>query len=193
MERIIDMMEETLKSANELNAQRRTRRTAGPSRLACGLTATYTTIRRQSRSRSNLVDSNQLATSRWNLAHIVTLSMYHASTTRVHGTRSVAAGCGRRSIRSTMPCALRKLPRLRTAASFKRPGLASPPTTRDLPGGASWWSQRTTHRGSARRISRKHVGSRPTQTTPTGGRRSSARRHPRVPATCISSSQRRVC
>jgi hypothetical protein len=101
--------------------------------------------------------------------------------------------CGGRSIRSATLHALRKLPRLRTAVSFRRPRSALPPTTRDLPGGTSWWSQRTTHHGLAQRILRKHVGSRPMQTAPTGGQRSSARRHPRVPVTCVSSSKRRVC
>jgi hypothetical protein len=111
----------------------------------------------------------------------------------VPDTHSAAAGCGRRSIRSATSHALRKLPRLQTAVSFRRPGSASPPTVRDLPGGASWWSQRTTHRGSAQQTSRRHVGSRPMQTALTGGRRSNARRYPRVPATCASSSRRRVC
>jgi hypothetical protein len=92
------------------------------------------------------------------------------------------------SIRSVMSRTSHRLPRLRMAASSRKPGSASPPTTSDPPGGASWWSQRTTHRGSARRIPRKHVGSKPTQIAPSDGRRSSARRHPHAPAIYISSS-----
>jgi hypothetical protein len=83
-----------------------------------------------------------------------------------------------------------KLTRLQTVESFKRPRSASPPTIRDPPGTMFWWSQRTTHRGSARRILRKRVGSKATRTVPRGGRRSSARRYPRVPATYASSSKR---
>jgi hypothetical protein len=80
---------------------------------------TYTSIRRQSRSRSNMDDSNHLATSRSNLAHVVILLTYRASTTRVHSTCSGAAGYGRRSIRSAKSHALRKLPRLQKTVSFR--------------------------------------------------------------------------
>jgi hypothetical protein len=177
-------------SARELSAQRRMRRTVGPSHSVCDLPATFTHYRRPSRSGSNLGDRNHLTTSRSNFAHVVTLSTYYASTTRVHDTRSVTADCGRISTRSATSCALRMLPRLRMAVSSRRPGSTSP-TTRDLPGGASWWSPRTTHHGLARRIPRRHVKSKPTQTAPRGGRRSSARRYPCVPATCASSSKRR--
>jgi hypothetical protein len=55
-----------------------------------------------------------------------------------------------------------RLPHLRTTASFRRPGSASPPTARDVPSGASWWFRRTTHRGLARQIQRRRVGSKPT-------------------------------
>jgi hypothetical protein len=104
--------------------------------------------------------------------------IYHKG---VRGTRSVAVGCRGRSIGSATSRALRKLPRLRTVVSSRRHGSASPPTTRDLPGGVSWWSQRTTHRESAQRIPRKHVGPRPRQTAPSDRRRSSARRYPVCP------------
>jgi hypothetical protein len=43
--------------------------------------------------------------------------------------------------------------------------------------------------GSAQRIPRRRVGSKPTRTAPRGGRWSSARRYPRVPVTCASSSR----
>jgi hypothetical protein len=190
MERVIDMMEETLQICKR--AQRSTqdashRRTLP---LVSGHPATYTNDRRRSRSRSNLGDSNHLATSRSNLAPAATPSTYRASTTRVHGTHSVAVGYGRRSIRSATSRVPHRLPRLRTAASFRRPGSTSPPTTRDPPGGASWWSHRTTHHGSARQIPRRRVGSKPTRTTPRGGRRSSTRWYPRVPATYVSSLKR---
>jgi hypothetical protein len=147
--------------------------------------------RRPSRSRSNLGDRKHATTSRSNPSHAVTLFTYRASTTRVHGTRSVAADCGRRWTGSATSHVLRKLPRLRTAVSSRRPESESPPTTRDLPGGSSWWSQQTTHPRSVRRIPRRHDGSKPTQTAPRGGKRSNARRYPRVPATCASSSKRR--
>jgi hypothetical protein len=143
-------------------------------------------------ARSNLDDSNQLATSRLNLAPVATISTYRASTIRLHDTHSMAVGYGGRSIRSVTSRAKRRLPRLWTAASFRRPGSASPPTARDPPGGTSWWSQQRTHRGSVRRIPSKHVRSRPMQTAPSDGWRRSARRHPRVPATYVSSSKRRI-
>jgi hypothetical protein len=54
-----------------------------------------------------------------------------------HDTLSVAAGYRRRSTRSATPHAQYRIPRLRTTASSRRPGSASPPTTRDPPGGAS--------------------------------------------------------
>jgi hypothetical protein len=190
-ERVIDMMEETLNISGR--AQRSTQDTSHrrPSHSACDLPATCTHDKWQSRSRTNLGNRNHLTTSRSNLAHVVTLSTYRESTTRVHDTRSMAAYYGGRSIRSATSCALRKLPRLRTVVSSRRPGSASPPTTRDLPGGASWWSQRTNLHGSARRIPRRHVGSKPTRTAPRGGQRSSAKRYPRVPATYALSSKRR--
>jgi hypothetical protein len=150
-----------------------------------------TNNRRQSRSRSNLGDSNHLATSRSNLAPVATRSTYRVSTTRVHDTRSMDIDYGRRSIRSAMSRAPRRLPRLRTEASFRKPGSASLPTIRDPLDGASWWSQRMTHCGSARRIPRKHIGSKPTPTAPSGRRRSSARRHPHVHVTYVSSSKKR--
>jgi hypothetical protein len=125
------------KSANELSAQRRRRRTARPSRSAYDLPATCTSTRRQSRPRSNLGDSNQLATSRSNLVPDATLSTYRASTIRVHNTHFVAVGYGGRSIRSATSRTSRGLPRLRTSASFRRPGSAPPPTTRDPLGGMS--------------------------------------------------------
>jgi hypothetical protein len=49
-----------------------------------------------------------------------------------------------------MPHTLYEFPRLRMTVSSRRPEYASPPTTRDPPGGVSWWFQRTTHRESAR-------------------------------------------
>jgi hypothetical protein len=165
-------------------------RTARPSRSICGLPETCTNNKRQSQSRSNLGDTNQLATSRSNCAPVATPSTYRASTIRVHNTHSVASGYGGRSIRSATSHASRRLPRLRTATSFKRPESASPPTPRDAPSGASWWSQRTNHSGLVQRILRKHVGSKPTQIAPSGGQRSSARRHPRVSAIYVSSSKR---
>jgi hypothetical protein len=104
----------------------------------------------------------------------------------------VAVGYKGRSIRSATSCAPHRLPRLWTVVSFRRPRSASPPTTRDPPGGASWWSQRVTHHGSARRTPKRHVESKPTRTTPRGGWRSSARRYPRVHVTYTSSSKRWV-
>jgi hypothetical protein len=84
-----------------------------------------------------------------------------------------------------------RLPHLRAATSFRRPESATPTTTRDSPDGVSWWSQRTTHRGSVRRTLRRRVGSKPTQTALRGRWRSNARRYPRVPATYASSLKRR--
>jgi hypothetical protein len=66
-------------------------------------------------------------------------------------------------------------------ASFITFGSASPPTARDPPGGASWWSQRATHRGLARRIPTKLIGSKPTQTAHNDGRRSNVRQLPMRP------------
>jgi hypothetical protein len=167
------------------------RHTARPSHSVCDLPAMCTPDRRRSRFRSNLGDSNHLATSRLRPSPVAILSTYRASTTRVHDTHSVAAGYGRRSIRSATPHAPHRLPRLRMTASFRRPESASPPTTRDPPGAASWWSQGTTHRGSARQIPRRRVGSKPTRTVPRDGRRSSTRRYPHVLATYTLSLKRR--
>jgi hypothetical protein len=75
-------------------------------------------------------------------------------------------------------------------SEFQKAWIRISPTARDPLGGASYWSQLTTRRGSARRIPRRRVGSKPTRTTPRGGRRSGARRYPRVPATYVSSSNR---
>jgi hypothetical protein len=83
--------------------------------------------RQPSQSRSNLGDRNHLTTSRSNPTHVMTLSTYRASTTRVHDTRSVAADCRRGWTRSTTPRAPCTLPRLRTAVSSRRPASASPP------------------------------------------------------------------
>jgi hypothetical protein len=121
----------------ELSSQRNTRRTATPSHSVCGLPAVCTHDMRQSRSKSNLGNNNHLATSRSNLTQAATLSTYRASTPRVHSTRSVAVGYGRRSMRSTTSRAPHRLPRLRMEVSFRRPGSASPPTTRDPPDSAS--------------------------------------------------------
>jgi hypothetical protein len=185
MERVIDMM------ANELSAQRKTRRTARPSHSIFVPPAMCASNVSQSRSRSNLGDSNRLATSRSNLTPVVTPSTYRASTIRVHNTHSVAVGYGGISIRSAASHASRRLPRLRTAASFRRPGSASCPIAKDPPSSASWWSQRTTHRGLARRILRRRVGSKPMRTVHRGGWRSNARRHLHVPATYVSCLKRR--
>jgi hypothetical protein len=59
MERVIDMMKETLQICDELSAQHRTCRTARPFRLACGLPATYTSIQsgRQQQTSDLKVDS----------------------------------------------------------------------------------------------------------------------------------------
>jgi hypothetical protein len=72
-------------------------------------------------------DNNHLATSRSNITHNATLSTYRASTTRVHGTCSVAVGYKRRPIRSATSRVPHRLPRLWTEASFRSPGSASPP------------------------------------------------------------------
>jgi hypothetical protein len=190
MERIINMMEETLQICER--AQRSTQDASHHRTFPFGLQSFSDVYARHaaSRSRSNLGNRNHLATSRSNLTHVATLSTYRVFTTRVHGTRSVAVSCGRRSIRSATSRVLCKLPRLRMVAGFRRPGSASPPTTRDLPGGASWWSQRTTHRESARRNPKRRVGSKPTRTAPRDRQWSSARLYPRAPATCASSSKR---
>jgi hypothetical protein len=96
MERVIDMMEKTLQLCEQASAQRKTRHTARPSRLVCGLPATCTNNMRQSRSRSNLCNINHLATSRSNQTPVATPSTYHASTTK--GERHMLRGYRPRKI-----------------------------------------------------------------------------------------------
>jgi hypothetical protein len=149
-------------------------------------------LRRLSPSRSNLGGGSHLATSRSSLAPAVIRSTYRAPTTRAHDTPSVAADCGRRSIRSVVLYAVHELPRLQTSASFRRSRSVSPPTTRVPSGGRSWWFWRTNHHGSARQTPSRHIRSRATPTAPRGGRRSRARRYLHAPATYASSSRGRA-
>jgi hypothetical protein len=137
MERAIDMMKETLQICEQ--AQHSTRDASQHNTFPFGLRPPSDVYKHQmaKRSRSNLGDNNQMATSRSNLAPAATLSTYRASTIRVHGTHSVAVGYGGRSIRSVTSHTSRRLPRLRTAASFRRSGSASPPTARDPPSAVS--------------------------------------------------------
>jgi hypothetical protein len=138
----------TSRSARELSTQRRMHRAARPSLSVCDYPMMRTLDRRPSPSKSNLGDGH-LATWRPSLAPATTHSTYRAHTIRARDTPSVVAGCGRRSTRSVMLHALRRPSCLRTSASSRGPGSVSLPTTKDPPGGASWWFQRTIHHGLA--------------------------------------------
>jgi hypothetical protein len=191
MEKVIDMMEETFQICEK--AHRSMRGASHRRTFKFGLRSASNVHTRQAASSIQIQSGRQEPSGdlkvepRTRRDPLDVPCIYHK------GARHTLRGCrcGRRSIRSATSRALLKLPRLWTTESFRRPGSTSPPTTRDLLGDASWWSQRKTHHGSARRIPRRRVGSKPTRTAPRGGRRSSARRYPRVPATCASSSKRR--
>jgi hypothetical protein len=109
MERVIDMMEETL--VREPSAQHGYRRSAGPSPSACNHLATSMLIRRSSPPRSNLGGGSHLATSSPSSMHAAIRSTYCAPTIRAHDIPSMVAGYVRRLIGS-VPLVPHELPRL---------------------------------------------------------------------------------
>jgi hypothetical protein len=149
MERVIDMMEETLQICER--AQRSMQDALRRKTFPFGLRPSSDAYTHQVAKSIQIQSGRQESSDDLKIEPHARRDPLNIPCTYHTGARHTLRVCRlrKKTTRSVMLHAPCGPPRLRTSTSSRRPGSASLPTTKDPLGGASWWSRRTTHRESA--------------------------------------------
>jgi hypothetical protein len=169
MERVIGMMEETLQICER--AQRSMQDASHRKTFAFGLRAPSGVYTRQAAKSIQIQFGRQQPSGDLKVEPRARRDPLDVPCIYHKGAWQILRGCRLRKKIDQERDVLRttQAPMSLDGGEFQKAWLRISPTTRDPPGGASWWSQRTTHRGSTRQIPRRHVGSKPKRTAPRGG------------------------
>jgi hypothetical protein len=146
--------------------------------------------RQQSRSRSNMGDRNHPTTSRSILAHIATLSMFLAFLPQGCTAHTPWLPTAEIDQERDVACAM-QAPTSLDGGEFQKARICISPNNQR----STRWRVLVVSANDPPRVdatdSEEARRIQANATAPGGGRRSSARRYPYVPATCTSSSKRR--